>query len=101
MSTDPSNPRKGDNTVHIRLTGADGRPVDGVQVSAVFFMPAMPAMGMAAEHASASLTARGQGMYEGALELDAGGTWQVTVTVQRAGTAIATKKLSVDASGGM
>jgi Cu(I)/Ag(I) efflux system membrane fusion protein/cobalt-zinc-cadmium efflux system membrane fusion protein len=101
MSTDPSTPRKGNNTVYIKLTGADGKPVDGVQVSAVFFMPAMPAMGMAAEHASASVTARGQGIYEGPIGLDAGGTWQVTVTVQRSGATVASKKLSVDATGGM
>jgi Cu(I)/Ag(I) efflux system membrane fusion protein/cobalt-zinc-cadmium efflux system membrane fusion protein len=101
MSTDPSTPRKGNNTLHIKLTGADGKPVDGVQVSAVFFMPAMPAMGMAAEHASPSLTSKGQGIYEGALELDAGGTWQVTIAVQRGGATVATKKLSVDAAGGM
>jgi len=101
MTTQPSTPRKGRNAVHIQLTGADGKPVDGVQVSVVFFMPAMPAMGMAAEHAASSLTAKGQGLYEGPLELDSGGTWQVTVTVQRAGATIATKKLSVDATGGM
>jgi multidrug efflux pump subunit AcrA (membrane-fusion protein) len=101
MTTEPSTPRQGKNTVRIKLTGADGKPADGVQVSAVFFMPAMPAMGMAAEHASASLTARGQGIYEGPIELDSGGTWQVTVTLQRAGVTIASKKLSVDATGGM
>ena len=67
----------------------------------MFFMPAMPAMGMAAERAAAALSAKGQGIYEGPLELDSGGTWQVTVTVQRAGATIATKKLTVDATGGM
>jgi len=101
MATEPSTPQKGKNTVRIKLTGADGKPVDGVQVSAVFFMPAMPAMGMAAEHAAAALSAKGQGIYEGPLELDSRGTWQVTVTVQRAGATIATKKLTVDATGGM
>jgi RND family efflux transporter MFP subunit len=101
MTSEPSTPRKGSNTAHIKLTGADGKPVDGVQVSAVFFMPAMPAMGMAAEHASSSLTPKGQGAYEGPLELASGGTWQVTITVQRAGATIATKKLSIDATGGM
>jgi multidrug efflux pump subunit AcrA (membrane-fusion protein) len=101
MSTEPSTPQKGKNTLRIKLTGADGRLVDGVQVSAMFFMPAMPAMGMAAEHASAALSAKSQGVYEGSVELDSGGTWQVTVTVQRAGATIATQKLTVDAAGGM
>jgi len=101
MTTQPATLQKGKNTVRIKLTGGDGKPVDGVQVSAMFFMPAMPAMGMAAEHASAALNAKGQGVYEGPLELDSGGTWQVTVTVQHAGATIVTKKLTVDVTGGM
>jgi Cu(I)/Ag(I) efflux system membrane fusion protein/cobalt-zinc-cadmium efflux system membrane fusion protein len=101
LTTDPSTARKGSNTARVKLTGADGKPVDGVQVSVLFFMPAMPAMGMAAEHATAVLTAKGQGKYEGPVELDSGGTWQVTITVQHGGTLIATRKLTVDATGGM
>jgi len=101
MTTEPSSPQKGKNSVRIKLTGPDGKPVDGVQVSAIFVMPAMPAMGMAAQHAAAALSARGQGVYLGPLELDSGGTWQVIVTVQRAGAIIATQKLTVDATGGM
>lgn len=101
MTTDPSTPRKGGNRVSVRLTGSDGKPVDGVQVSAIFFMPAMPAMGMAAEHATAVLGAKGQGIYEGPLELDSGGTWQVTITVRRGGEVVASRKLTVEATGGM
>jgi hypothetical protein len=58
-------------------------------------------MGMAAQHAAVALSAKGQGVYEGPLELNSGGTWQVIVTVQRAGAIIATQKLTVDATGGM
>jgi multidrug efflux pump subunit AcrA (membrane-fusion protein) len=101
MTTQPTTPQKGKNTVRIKLTGSDGKPVDGVQVSATFVMPAMPDMGMAAQHSAAALSARGQGVYEGPLDLYSGGTWQVIVTVQRAGAIIATQKLTVDASGGM
>lgn len=101
VTTDPTTLQRGRNTVRVKLLGADGKPVDGVQVSATFFMPAMPAMGMAAEHAAASLAPKGQGIYEGPLELDSGGTWQVTVTVQRAGAIVATQKLTFDAAGGM
>ena len=101
LSTEPSTPQRGKNTVRIKLTGSDGKPEDGMQVSVTFFMTAMPAMGMAAEHATAALSAKGQGNYEGPIELESGGTWQVTVTVQRAGATIATKKLTVDATGGM
>jgi Cu(I)/Ag(I) efflux system membrane fusion protein/cobalt-zinc-cadmium efflux system membrane fusion protein len=99
--TDPNPPRKGANTVRIRLTGPDGKRVGGMQATVTFFMPAMPAMGMAAQHASASLIEKGNGNYEAAIHLDSGGTWQVAITVQRAGTTIATRQLSVSATGGM
>jgi len=99
--TDPSPPRKGANTVRVKLTGADGKPVTGAQVTAVFFMPAMPAMGMAAERDAAALADKGNGLYEGSLQLSTGGTWQVAVTVQRGGQTVATKQLSVSATGGM
>jgi Cu(I)/Ag(I) efflux system membrane fusion protein/cobalt-zinc-cadmium efflux system membrane fusion protein len=101
LSTDPSPPQKGANSVRVKLTGADGKAVVGAQVTATFFMPAMPAMGMAAEHCTAALNDRGNGSYEGPLQLPAGGTWQVTVTVQRGGQTLGTKQLSLGASGGM
>jgi len=101
LTTEPSPPRKGANTVQVRLTGADGKPVVEAQVAVTFFMAAMPAMGMAAQHASATLQDKGQGLYEGPLALDSGGTWQVTVTVQRGGQTVATKQLSLSATGGM
>ena len=87
--------------MRVKLTGSDGKPVTGAQVTATFFMPAMPAMGMAAERAAATLADKGNGIYEGPLQLPTGGTWQVTVTVQRGGQTVATKQLSVSATGGM
>jgi Cu(I)/Ag(I) efflux system membrane fusion protein/cobalt-zinc-cadmium efflux system membrane fusion protein len=99
--TEPNPPRKGAHTVHVRLTDPGGKPVSGVQAAITFFMPAMPAMGMAAQRASASLAEKGNGNYESLIHLDTGGTWQVTITIQRAGTTIATKQLSVSAAGGM
>ena len=101
LTTQPSPPRKGANTVRVKLTGSDGKPVADAQVTAAFFMPAMPAMGMAAMHAVATLAGKGNGIYEGPLQLGTDGTWQVTVTVQRGGQTLATKQLSVDATGGL
>ena len=54
-----------------------------------FFMAAMPAMGMAAMRDVATLSDKGNGVYEGPLELQSGGTWQVTITAQRGGQTIA------------
>ena len=96
LSTDPSPPRKGSNTVSVRLRGADGKPVSGAQVTATFFMLAMPAMGMGSMHAVATLADRGQGVYSGSLQLGSGGTWKVTIAIARNGQTIATKKMSLD-----
>jgi YtkA-like len=101
LITDPSPPRRGSNTLRVRITGADGQPVAGAQVSVTFYMPAMPAMGMAAMRASTSLADKGDGKYEGDLTLSSGGTWQVTVTIQRNGQTLATKHFTFDATGGM
>lgn len=101
LSTDPSPARQGTNTVRVMLADSSRKPVVGAQVTATFFMPAMPGMGMAAVRAVATLADRGNGLYEGSVQLQTGGTWQVTVVVQRAGQTIATGQLSVSATGGM
>jgi Cu(I)/Ag(I) efflux system membrane fusion protein/cobalt-zinc-cadmium efflux system membrane fusion protein len=101
FSTEPSPPRQGTNKLRVKLSGPDGKPMAGAQVTATFFMPAMPDMGMSAVHAAATLADKGDGLYEGSLQLPTGGTWQVTVTVQSGGQTVATKRLTLSATGGM
>jgi Cu(I)/Ag(I) efflux system membrane fusion protein/cobalt-zinc-cadmium efflux system membrane fusion protein len=101
MSTEPAQPRRGNNVVHVKVTGGDGKPVSGAAMQVTFYMPAMAEMGMAAQRVNANLRESAAGMYEAPVELDSGGTWNVTVTVQRNGQTVATKKLSVNATGGM
>ena len=101
FSTSPSPPNKGADTLRVKLTGPDGKPATGLQVSVALFMPAMPAMGMAAQHASTTLLEKGNGSYEGSLQLSSGGTWQMTITVRRGGQVVATKQMSLDVAGGM
>jgi multidrug efflux pump subunit AcrA (membrane-fusion protein) len=101
FSTDPSPPHKGANSIRVKLTSADGKPVAGAEVTTTFSMAAMPAMGMAAVRSVATLREKGDGVYEGPLDLEAGGTWQVTVVVKCSGQTIASKQLSVSAAGGM
>lgn len=101
LTTDPTPPHKGANTLQVKLTTADGKPLTGAQTNVTFFMPAMPAMGMAAMRTVTALAEKGNGLYEAPLQLETGGTWQVTVTVQRDGQTIGTKQLSVSATGGM
>ena len=100
-SSDPSTPRAGSNNLRVKLTGADGAAITGAQVTVTFFMPAMPAMGMAAMRSVATLSEKGGGIYEGPGEVQMGGTWQVTVLATKAGQTIAQKQFSVTAEGGM
>lgn len=101
FSSVPSPPRKGANSFQVRLTGSDGKPVSGAQVQITFFMPAMPAMGMSAMRAQYSLVDKGGGAYEGQGQLPTGGTWQVTIVARREGKTVASKQLSVNATGGI
>ncbi|MFI5058577.1 MAG: efflux RND transporter periplasmic adaptor subunit [Candidatus Acidiferrales bacterium] len=101
FSTEPSTPRKGTNLYHVKLTGADGAPVAGAQVSVRSYMPGMPQMGMAAMNVVTPLSEKGGGIYEGQVNLDSGGTWQLTVTATKSGAVLATKQLSLNAEGGM
>ena len=70
-------------------------------MTVTFFMPAMPAMGMAAVRMVSNLSDKGGGIYEGSGDLGSGGTWQVTIVAQKNGQTIATKQTSVSAEGGM
>lgn len=101
FTTDPTPPHKGNNTFRVKLTGSGGKPINGADISVTFFMPAMPAMGMAAMTTKAKLTSQGNGMYQGTGVLQSGGPWQVTITVQKNGHTLASKKLRVNATGSM
>ena len=101
LTTDPSPPHKGANTLQVKLTAADGRPITGAHVTVTFFMPAMPAMGMAAMRIATDPAEKGNGIYEGRNELPSGGTWQVTISAQQNGKTIASKQLNLSSTGGM
>jgi RND family efflux transporter MFP subunit len=101
LTTEPDPPRKGGNTFRVKLTDASGAPIAGAEVSVTFSMPAMPAMGMAAMRTQVPLTEKSNGLYEGPGKLDSGGTWQVTILAKKNGQVVASKQLSVNATGGM
>src|SRR5215469_5227619 len=101
LTTDPNPPRRGSNVVRVKLADAGGAPLSGAEVSVTFFMPAMPAMGMAAMRMPVTLADKGSGNYEGSVQLDSGGTWQVTILAKKNGQTVATKQLSLNATGGM
>src|ERR1700674_4842222 len=101
LTTDPDPPHKGSNIVRVKLTGQDGKPIAGANVTVTFFMAAMPAMGMAAMKTVIDASDKGGGMHEGKGDLGSGGTWQVTVRAQQKGQLIAKKQLTLNATGGM
>jgi hypothetical protein len=101
LTTAPSPPKKGNNTVLVKLTSKDGKPIDGAKVTVTFFMAAMPEMGMAAMKTVITTGDKGGGSYEGKGDIGSGGEWQVTVKATKAGHVVATKKLTLNVAGGM
>jgi RND family efflux transporter MFP subunit len=101
LTTDPDPPHRGNNTVRVKLTGQDGKPIVGANVTVTFFMAAMPAMGMTAMKTVINASDKGGGMYEGKGDLGSGGTWQVTIRAQQNGQTISNKQLTLNATGGM
>jgi Cu(I)/Ag(I) efflux system membrane fusion protein/cobalt-zinc-cadmium efflux system membrane fusion protein len=101
LSTEPNPAQRGNNVLRVKVTDPTGAPVSGADVTVKFYMSAMPAMGMAAMDMTTTLSEKGNGIYEGNGKLGSGGTWQVTITVQKNGQTVATKQLRVNATGGM
>ena len=100
LTTVPSPAQKGTNTVRVKLTDPAGKGIPGAEVTVTFFMAAMPTMNMPEMKTVIKGTDKGSGMYEGKGDLGSGGMWQVTVTAQRDGKTIVTKKLTVTATAG-
>jgi RND family efflux transporter MFP subunit len=101
LTSQPDPPRKGSNLFRVKLSDANGAAISGADVSVTFYMAAMPAMGMAAMRTALSLADKGNGLYEGSGQLASGGTWQVTMVAQKNGQTLASKQISVNATGGM
>jgi Cu(I)/Ag(I) efflux system membrane fusion protein/cobalt-zinc-cadmium efflux system membrane fusion protein len=101
FSTEPESARKGKNVYRVKLTSADGAPVTGAKVSVHSYMAGMPEMGMAAMNVVTPLSEKGGGIYEGQVNLDSGGKWQVTVTATKNGAVLTSKQLNIIAEGGM
>jgi Cu(I)/Ag(I) efflux system membrane fusion protein/cobalt-zinc-cadmium efflux system membrane fusion protein len=84
----------GDNLFEVAIRTSDGKPVDGADVTIVFFMAAMPAMNMPATRTDTKLSRVGNGVYRGSGTLATAGRWDVTVLVSRGGQRIGTKQLT-------
>jgi Cu(I)/Ag(I) efflux system membrane fusion protein/cobalt-zinc-cadmium efflux system membrane fusion protein len=101
VTSDPNPMVRGHNKVIVTLRDSKGAPIAGAQVTASFYMAAMPAMGMAAMRAQGTAVDLGNRTYTTNIELPSGGTWSLTITASKQGHPIATKQTDVSASGSM
>ena len=101
ITSNPKPPHKGSNEVLVTVRDSSGRQVTDAQVSVVFFMAAMQAMGMSARRVEAKATPKENGVYAATVNLPSGGTWNVTATANKSGKQIASHQLSMSATGGM
>jgi hypothetical protein len=83
FTSEPDPPKAGDNTIEVTVRQPDGTAITDAAVTAVFTMPAMPAMNMPAMRAEAKLAHVEGGRYQGMGQLAMSGTWNVTVTATR------------------
>jgi Cu(I)/Ag(I) efflux system membrane fusion protein/cobalt-zinc-cadmium efflux system membrane fusion protein len=101
LTYDPSPPRRGKNNLTATLTDGTGKLLTGAQITVTFYMAAMPAMGMAAMKGQSNLTEKDGGSYTGNIDLQSGGTWQVTIVASRGGETLTVKQSDVSVSGPM
>jgi len=97
----PASPRKGANEFQIKLTDAQGNAITNADVTAAFFMSGMPEMGMAAMREEFRFSEKGAGLYAGTGNLPNGGDWKVTIIARKNGQVVASKQLTLNATGGM
>ena len=101
VATIPSPPARGKNQVRVTLRDSHGQGIAGAKVTVSFYMAAMPAMGMTAMRVTVNPAEKGDGVYQGDLDLESGGTWQVTAVATKDGQTIASKQFNLSATGGM
>jgi RND family efflux transporter MFP subunit len=87
-----------DNTFHVNLTDASGKPIRDAQVTVTLIMPTMPAMNMPEMKNSFSLPwMESQQMYMGKGQAPTPGNWSVFVEARRNGNVIASSHTHLSA----
>jgi Cu(I)/Ag(I) efflux system membrane fusion protein len=92
LETLPSKPQVGENVLRVRVRDAKGNPIRDATVS---FLAAMNMPGMAPVKATPKHTQ--DGIYEAPLNFAMAGTWDITVSVQRAGQKAVQEKFTITA----
>ena len=97
LMSKPSPPKTGDNTFEVMVKDPAGKPITDAEVTAMFYMAAMPAMKMPEMKNTVTLKHQKDGTYVGTGQVMMAGKWDVTVMVKRAGKEIGSKKFPVTA----
>ena len=101
FSTEPSPPHNGSNTRSSEAHRLRRKPVTGAQVTVTFYMAAMPAMGMAAVRRWRRSRKAAMALMKARSSFRAAVRSRSRSAAQRGGQTIASKQLSVNATGGM
>jgi len=96
LRTTPDPSRTGDSVVEVRVRDARGAAVTDADVRVLLSMPPMPSMNMPAMRSEAHLTHLEDGVYTGPANMSMPGRWNVTVTADRPGRALAEHHTSVN-----
>jgi len=84
------------NTIHVALTDAAGKPISDAQVRLTFTMPAMPAMNMPEMKNGAELKWTGSD-YTGPIQIIMAGGWNVGIEARRGNELLATTQAHINA----
>jgi hypothetical protein len=96
--TIPSPPRgAADNEFEVTVKDSEGKPIEGADVSLLFYMPAVPSTKMPEMRNEVKLQATGGGKYTGKGQVMMAGAWTVTVSVRQNGGEIGQRKVTVTA----
>jgi len=79
ISSDPDPARLGRNRLHVRLSGADGKPIDSGRVELRYGLESEATLREIAMRPAAA------GLYDAEVEFDRPGPWQVSVALKREG----------------
>jgi Cu(I)/Ag(I) efflux system membrane fusion protein len=90
---DPDPPRAAENVLHLELTDAQGKPIDGAQLGFTYDMPAMGAM--PEMKGGGDVKAIGGGKYDVTYSLSMLGAWTLALGIDAPGHAHAELRLTV------
>ena len=95
MTTDPASPTINNHiAIKVHVIDAVNQPADGVDLQADLSMPA----GMAKGPQHISFSGQGNGDYEGEVDLDTAGSWDMDLTAAKDGKT-KQQRLSIDVGG--